>query len=93
MSNVYSAIAARFIQIYESELRIVIKSLQKSTGDRNVNSVQQLAESASFTLKPKYYIVSVNTIYDQAFIAPAIYWYDDNTVVYVYPHDNWKQLF
>ena len=78
--------------IYASELHVVIKSLQKSIGDRNANSVQQLAKSASFTSNPKYYIVSVNTIYDQAFVVPDI-GNDDNTVLYVYPRDNWKELF
>ena len=78
--------------IYASELHVVIKSLQKSIGDRNANSVQQLAKSASFTSNPKYYIVSVNTIYDQAFVVPDI-GNDDNSVLYVYPRDNWKELF
>ena len=78
--------------IYASELHVVIKSLQKSIGDRNANSVQQLAKSASFTSNPKYYIVSVNTIYDQAFVVPDI-GNDDNTVLYVYPRDKWKELF
>ena len=78
--------------IYESELHVVIKSLQESIGDRNVNSVQQLAKSASFTSNTKYYIVSVNTTYDQAFVVPDI-GNDDNTILDVYPRDNWKQLF
>ena len=47
-------------ELYPLELHVVMKSLQKSISDRNVNSVKQLAKSVSFTLNPKYYIVSVN---------------------------------
>ena len=78
--------------IYESELHGVIKSIQKSIGDRSTNSVQQLAKSASFTWNRKDYIVSVNTIYNQAFVVPDI-GNDDNTILNVYPRDNWKQFF
>ena len=72
--------------IYESELHVVIKSLQKSKGDTNANSVQQ------FTSNLMYYIVSVNTIYNQAFVVPDI-GNDVNTVLYVYQHDNWKKIY
>ena len=73
--------------IYESELHILIKSLQKSIRDRNIISVQQLTKSASFTSNPNHYIVSVNIFYDQAFVVPDI-GNDYYAIFYVYPRDN-----
>ena len=52
----------------------------------------QSSELAKFTSNLKYYIVSVNTIYDQAFVVPDIA-SNENTILYVYPLDDQKKLF
>ena len=78
--------------LFPSELHVVIQSL---TGEPKLQAENKprIADCMFLTDKPKYYIVSVNTISETAFVIPDKTEENPNQYLYLYPRREWKDKF
>ena len=78
--------------LFPSELHVVIQSL---TGEPKLQAENKprIADRMFLTDKPKYYIVSVNTISETAFVITDKTEENPNQYLYLYPRREWKDKF
>ena len=78
--------------IFPPELHVVIQSL---TGESKLQGENKpiIADRMFLTDKPKYYIVSDNTIDETAFVIPDKTEENPNQYFYLYPQREWKDKF
>ena len=79
---------------FDMGMHVVIKSF-KSVPRGNIHGKKNIAEVCLLSSDPDYYCVPVDTIYDTAFVIPN---FEENetseeSMIYVYPRDEWKTNF
>ena len=81
---------------FEMVMHVVIKSFQSVPRGNKMNAIHKnVAEICSLTSDPEYYCVPVDTIFDTAFVLPNFTknQADQQSMIYVYPRDEWKNNF